>query len=61
MRDAYRKHKMSTAGKYEQEAKLTAIYAELRDGFKKADGISDLNKQQSLLKDLTSKMQEAKV
>ncbi|EIE27118.1 hypothetical protein COCSUDRAFT_55142 [Coccomyxa subellipsoidea C-169] len=52
---------MSTAGKYEQEAKLTAIYAELRDGFKKADGISDLNKQQSLLKDLTSKMQEAKV
>ena len=52
---------MSTAGKYEQEAKLTAIYAELQDGFKKADGISDLNKQQSLLKDLTSKMQEAKV
>ncbi|KAK9915749.1 hypothetical protein WJX75_003579 [Coccomyxa subellipsoidea] len=52
---------MSTAGNYEQEAKLTSIYGELRDGFKKVDGISDINRQQSLLKDLTSKMQEAKV
>jgi hypothetical protein len=52
---------MALSGKYEQESKLAVIFAELRDGFKNVDGISDINKQQSLLRDLTNRMQEAKV
>ncbi len=51
---------MASSGKYEQEIKLAAIFAELKDGFKKVDGISDINKQQSSLRDLTNQMQEAK-
>lgn len=51
---------MASSGKYEQETKLAAIFSELKDGFKKVDGISDTNKQQTLLRDLTNKMQDAK-
>jgi hypothetical protein len=51
---------MQGSGKYDQETKLAAIYTELRAGFKKADGISDLTKQHSLLHELTDKMQDAK-
>ena len=51
---------MQGSGKYDQEAKLSAIFSELRDGFKKADGISDTSRQQALLRDLTDKMQDAK-
>lgn len=45
---------------YEQETKLKKIFLELKDGFKKLDSIPDAAKQQSLLKDLTAKMQEGK-
>ena len=45
---------------YEQEAKLDKLFNELQAGFKKMESITDPNKQSSLLKDLTSKMQEAK-
>ena len=45
---------------YEQEAKLDKLFNELQAGFKKMEGISDPNKQSNVLKDLTSKMQEAK-
>ena len=51
---------MQGSGRYDQEAKLSTIFAELKDGFKKADGILDISKQQALLRDLTEKMQDAK-
>ena len=51
---------MAGSGKYDQEVKIAAIFQELRDGFKKADGISDIGKQQAILKDFTGKMQEVK-
>ena len=48
------------AGEYEQETKLNKLFTDLRTGFQKLEGLKDPNKQASLLKDLTSKMQEAK-
>ena len=51
---------MQGSSKYDQENKLALIWAELRDGFKKVDGISDSGQQQALLRELTDRMQEAK-
>ena len=45
--------------KYEQEKKLETLYEELSAGFAKLGTLNDA-KAQSLLKDLTTKMQEAK-
>ena len=45
--------------KYEQELKLETLFEELSAGFVKLQGLPDA-KAQSLLKELTSKMQEAK-
>ena len=45
--------------KYEQELQLDTLFEELRDGFAKLGSLPDA-KAQSLLKDLTTKMQEAK-
>ena len=47
------------AMKYEQEKKLESLYEELSAGFAKLGALNDA-KAQSLLKDLTTKMQEAK-
>lgn len=44
---------------YEQEVRLNNIFDELSEGFKKLDKLSD-SKQQNLLKEMTSQMQEAK-
>ncbi|KAK9814311.1 hypothetical protein WJX72_003799 [[Myrmecia] bisecta] len=51
---------MAAVVKYEQEKQLDAVYADLKAGFKKLDTLTDTNKQNALLKDLTNKMQEAK-
>ena len=51
---------MQGSSKYDQEIKLVAIWAELKDGFTKVDGISDSGQQQALLRELTDRMQEAK-
>lgn len=45
--------------KYEQETKLETIFLALGQGFTKLNGLPDA-KQQTLLKDLTNQMQEAK-
>jgi SNARE protein len=45
---------------YEQETRLEQLFSEMKAGFKKLDGVADINKQNNLLKDLTNKMQEAK-
>lgn len=45
---------------YEQEAKLEKLFRELGAGFKKLDSSADAIKQASQLKELTTKMQEAK-
>ena len=50
----------SASTAYEQEAKLDKLFSELQAGFKKMEGMADPNKQANILKDLTSKMQEAK-
>lgn len=52
--------KDDSSNAYEQEGKLNKLFGELQAGFKKLEGIPDPNKQTSVLKDLTSKMQEAK-
>lgn len=44
---------------YEQEVRLNNIFDDLSEGFKKLDKLND-NKQQSLLKEMTALMQEAK-
>lgn len=44
---------------YEQEIRLNNMFDELSDGFKKLDKLPD-TKQQTLLKDMTAQMQEAK-
>ena len=44
---------------YEQEIRLNNMFDELSDGFKKLDKLSD-SKQQTLLKEMTALMQEAK-
>ena len=51
---------MAAAEKYEQEVKIAKIFSELKDGFKKVDATSDPNKQQTILKDLTARMQDVK-
>ena len=45
--------------RYDQETKLETIFLALGQGFTKLNGLSDA-KQQALLKELTSQMQEAK-
>ena len=45
--------------RYEQETKLETIFLALGQGFTKLNGLSD-SKQQTLLKELTAQMQEAK-
>lgn len=45
--------------RYEQEVQLEHIFQSLSDGFKKLDKLAE-GKQQALLKELTSQMQEAK-
>lgn len=52
--------KAESSNIYEQEGKLNKLFSELQAGFKKLEGIPDPNKQTNVLKDLTSKMQEAK-
>ena len=52
---------MAASEKYDQEKKVLKIFSELRDGFQKVDATSDINKQQALLRDLTTQMQEAKL
>lgn len=52
--------KAESSNVYEQEGKLNKLFSELQAGFKKLEGIPDPNKQTNFLKDLTSKMQEAK-
>ena len=51
---------MSGSEKYDQEVKVAKIFNELRDGFKKVDATSDTNKQQTILNDLTARMQDVK-
>lgn len=51
---------MASSENNEQEIKVAKIFAELKDGFKKVNAISDVNKQQNILKDLTGRMQEVK-
>lgn len=51
---------MAGSEKYEQETKVAAIFIELKDGFKKVDATSDINKQQNILRDLTGRMQDVK-
>ena len=45
---------------FEQEGQLEALFAELKGGFQKLETLNSTSKQQALLKDLKSKMQEAK-
>lgn len=51
---------MASSEIYDQEVKVAKIFAELKDGFKKVDATSDVNKQQNILRDLTGRMQEVK-
>lgn len=51
---------MASSEKYDQEVKVANIFSELKDGFKKVDATSDTNKQQTILRDLTARMQDVK-
>ncbi len=51
---------MASSEKYDQEIKVSKLFIELRDGFKKVDATADVNKQQNILRDLTGRMQEVK-
>ena len=51
---------MAASEKYEQEVKVARIFIGLKDGFKKVDATSDTDKQQTILKDLTARMQDVK-
>lgn len=46
--------------RYDQEVQLENIFVNLSAGFRKLDKITDGGKQQTLLKELTAQMQEAK-
>lgn len=50
---------MPAQPEYEEETKLKAIFSELKDGFRKLETLSSA-RQQSSVKDLVAKMQDAK-
>ena len=51
---------MAASEKYDQEKNVFKIFSELKNGFQKVDATSDINKQQTLLRDLTARMQDVK-